>query len=424
MTSERVMEMRSSHTLVKEISYEPTTIHRGYNNRWLRVDISKNTMEIRPVTEEMKSLWVGGKGFDLWLTFKEIDRDTKWTDPENPICFSPGPLGGTASFPGTGKTLVTAISPTTHSIMDSNVGGYFGPYLKFAGFDALLVMGKAEEETILVIDARNRTISIERAPMESIDSHLVAEELTEMYADDEVDKRNIAVISAGRGADHARLGVLNFSFYDWRRQVARLKQAGRGGIGTVFRDKKIKAIVIRNERFTPAWRISDSTVSVEEPPSRSAEPKADIEAIRGIIEKWNRDPEYVIEMMQDIQDTERYISRTAIDELCTHTGVPKAELYHIATFYKAFSLKPKGTHIIQVCVGTACHVRGSMNILEAFERELKIKRGDTTDDGIFSLDAVACLGCCSLAPVVKIDDEVYGNVQAKDVPSIIKKARE
>jgi len=65
-----------------------------------------------------------------------------------------------------------------------------------------------------------------------------------------------------------------------------------------------------------------------------------------------------------------------------------------------------------------------MNILEAFERELKIKRGDTTDDGIFSLDAVACLGCCSLAPVVKIDDEVYGNVQAKDVPSIIKKARE
>jgi len=287
-----------------------------------------------------------------------------------------------------------------------------------------LVMGKAEEETILVIDARNRTISIERAPMESIDSHLIAEELTEMYADDEADKRNIAVISAGRGADHARLGVLNFSFYDWRRQVARLKQAGRGGIGTVFRDKKIKAIVIRNERFTPAWKISDSAVSVEKPPSRSAEPEADIEAIRGIIEKWNRDPEYVIEMMQDIQDTERYISRTAIDELCTHTGVPKAELYHIATFYKAFSLKPKGTHIIQVCVGTACHVRGSMNILEAFERELKIKRGDTTDDGIFSLDAVACLGCCSLAPVVKIDDEVYGNVQAKDVPSIIKKARE
>ena len=424
MTSERVMEMRSNHTLIKEISYEPSTLHRGYNNRWLRVDISANTIEIHPVTEEMKSLWVGGKGFDLWLTLQEINRDTKWKDPENPICFSPGPLGGTASFPGTGKTLVTAISPTTHSIMDSNVGGYIGPYLKFAGFDALMVIGKAEEETIIVIDARRSTISIERAPMESIDSHLVAEELTEMYADDEVDKRNIAVISAGRGADHARLGVLNFSFYDWRRQVARLKQAGRGGIGTVFRDKKMKAIVIRNERFTPAWRISDSTVSVEKPPSRSTEPEADIEAIRGIIEKWNRDPEYVIEMMQDIQDTERYISRTAIDELCIHTGVPKAELYHIATFYKAFSLKPKGAHIIQVCVGTACHVRGSMNILEAFERELKIKRGNTTDDGIFSLDAVACLGCCSLAPVVKIDDEVYGNVQAKDVPSIIKKARE
>lgn len=424
MTGQRVMEMHSKHRVLAEFEYEPTQLHRGYNNRWLRIDLTNNTIETKPVTEQMKRLWVGGKGFDLWLTFQEVDSDTTWDSPTNPICFSPGPLGGTASFPGTGKTLVTAISPLTHSIMDSNVGGYFGPYFKFAGFDALLITGKAEDETILLIDAPASKITIERAPLESIDSHVLAEELTEMYADDEADKRNIAVVSAGRGADHTRIGLLNFSFYDWRRQVPRLKQAGRGGIGTVFRDKKLKAIVVKNERFTPAWHIADSKVSTELLPDRTDEPQADLDGIRAVIERWNQDPEYVIEMMQDIQDLERYISCVAINELNALTGTPRAELFHIATFYKAFSLEPKGEVIIQVCVGTACHVRGSGRILEAFERELGVPRGGTTSDRAFSLEAVACLGCCSLAPVVKIGDEVFGNVEAKDVANIIAGARE
>jgi NADH:ubiquinone oxidoreductase subunit E len=287
-----------------------------------------------------------------------------------------------------------------------------------------MITGKAEDETILVIDAPGSKITIERAPLESVDSHLLAEELTEMYADDEVDKRNIAVVSAGRGAEHARMGILNFSFYDWRRQVPRLKQAGRGGIGTVFRHKKLKAIVVKNERFIPAWHIADSKVSTEILPRVIDEPPANVDGIRSIIEKWNRDPEYVIEMMQDIQDLERYVSRAAIDELNSITGTPRAELFHIATFYKAFSLEPRGESVIQVCVGTACHVRGSARILEAFERALGIPRGGTTPDRAFSLEAVACLGCCSLAPVVKIGDDVFGNVEAKDVPNITTGARE
>ena len=423
MSSQKVMEMRSKHEVLAELVYKPSALLHGYTNRTLRVDLSSKTVDIKPVSDEEKKLWVGGKGFDLWLMFKEITKDTKWDSPENPICFSSGPLGGTASFPGAGKTLVTSISPLTHSIIDSNVGGYFGPYLKFSGFDALTIVGKADDEVILFIDALNQRVTIEKAPLESLDSHLAAEEFTEMYAANEDDKRNIAVVSAGSAADHVRIGVLNFSFYDWRRQVTRLKQAGRGGIGTVFRNKKIKALVVRNLDFVPSWQIAPNKAAEGFIPKLSDAVQADLAAIRAVVTKWNSDPEYVIEMMQDIQDKERYISKQALDELNRMTGVPKATLYHIATFYKAFSLEPKGETVIQVCTGTACHVKGSGKILDALERELGIKRDQTTPDGKFTLEAVACLGCCSLAPVIKIGDEVYGNLKVKDIAKIIKGKR-
>jgi len=228
-----IQKMRDAHELIVEVPYEISPLEKGYSNKILRIDLDKNEIKILPVTQQMKDLWVGGKGFDLWITFNEITKDTKWDSPENPICFSPGPLSGTTSFPGSGKTIVTAISPATNSIMDSNVGGYFGPFLKFSGFDSLEIIGKAKDETIILIDAVHKKISIEKAPLEPIDSHVLAEELTEMYADDVEDRRNIAVVSSGRGATHTRMGLLNFSFYDWRRKLPRLKQAGRGGIGTV-----------------------------------------------------------------------------------------------------------------------------------------------------------------------------------------------
>jgi len=129
--------------------------------------------------------------------------------------------------------------------MDSNVGGYFGPLLKFAGWDAIELQGKAEKDVIVYIDGNNGYVTIEEAPQEAVDSHLAAEQFTEMFADCQEDKRNVAVVSAGRGAENTLIGVLNFSFFDVKRGVPRLKQAGRGGIGTVFRDKKIKALVVK-----------------------------------------------------------------------------------------------------------------------------------------------------------------------------------
>ena len=424
MPEDSLSKMKKAHEILYNFPFEAIRLERGYSNRTLRIDIGNNDISINPVSERMKELWTGGKGFDLWLMLREINKDTKWNSPENAICFSPGPLGGTASFPGSGKTIVTAISPSTHSIMDCNVGGYFGPYLKFAGFDALTLTGKSEEEIIIFINAVKGEITIEKAPLESIDSHLLAEELTEMYADDELDKRNIACVTSGRAAEHSRMGVLNFSFWDWRRNAARLKQAGRGGIGTVFRDKKIKALVLKGIPDIPGWSIQENKAA-KAAASRNTHfqtDKRELEDIDKIIRNWNCDGEYVIEMMQDIQARFHYISRTAIDKLCERTGKSKAHLYHIATFYKEFSVEPKGESVIKVCMGTTCHVKGAPGILENFETILGIKAGETTDDKKYSLEAAPCLGACAIAPVVKIGEEMYGNVKPKEVEKLLEKA--
>ncbi len=253
---EGVAGMKAKHRTISKIDYEPAALDRGYTRKILRVDIGSGNVEILPVTQEMVDLFIGGKGFDLRLMWDEVNPDTKWDDPENPICISAGPLGGTTSFSGAGKSLVTSISPATGVPIDSNVGGYFGPFLKFAGFDSLVVVGKSDEERILVIDAAKKQIAIETAPDEAEDSHLTAEQLTWMYANKESDLQNVSVVSSGRGAEHSVFGCLNFSWYDWRRKSTRLKQAGRGGIGTVFRKKKVRAIVAHVAPWRPKWDMA------------------------------------------------------------------------------------------------------------------------------------------------------------------------
>ncbi len=126
--------MRSAHCLLQELIYDPVELHRGYAGRWLRIDLGRNEITLHPVTEQMKELWTGGKGFDLWITLQEISADTKWDSPENPICLCSGPLGGTTSFPGSGKTLVTAISPLTDIVIDCNVGRLFRSFPEIRRF--------------------------------------------------------------------------------------------------------------------------------------------------------------------------------------------------------------------------------------------------------------------------------------------------
>ena len=240
-----VKEMQKAHKLLTECQYELGQIEKGYTNRSLYINLTENKIETKPVTDNMKEKFIGGKGFGLWHLWNAVKPTTKWDDPENEIVISAGPVGGITQYPGSGKSLVVTLSPLTGMPMDSNVGGYFGPLLKFSGWDALEIQGKADKDVIVYINGNEGIVRIEEAPLEAIDGHVLGEQLTEMYADDEEDKRNIAVVTSGTAADNTLIGLLNFTFYDIRRKVTRLKQAGRGGIGTVFRNKKIKALVIK-----------------------------------------------------------------------------------------------------------------------------------------------------------------------------------
>ncbi|MGY5871829.1 MAG: aldehyde ferredoxin oxidoreductase C-terminal domain-containing protein [Candidatus Thorarchaeota archaeon] len=235
---------------LKEFTYNIPKLDKGYANQTLYVNLSDNTIEIKPVDEKMKETFTGGKGFDLWLMWNGLpkDRIVKWDDPENEICIATGPLGGVTQYPGAGKSIVTSISPMTGIPIDSNVGGYVGPNLKFSGFDAMEIQGKADKDVYIVIDGDHGKIEIHDAS----DLPNTAYEITRILSDKytEMEGKDMAVVTAGPGAEHAWMGCLNFSWWDMRRNMPRYKQAGRGGIGTVFRNKKIKAIVVKFAKIT------------------------------------------------------------------------------------------------------------------------------------------------------------------------------
>ena len=233
---------------LKRFHYKVKPIKKGYNDRTLYINLSNNEILSKPVTEEMKKIFIGGRGFDLWLLWNSIDKETKWDDPKNELCIACGPLGGNPLYPGSGKSIVVTISPLTQSVMDSNVGGYFGSYLKFAGWDALEIQGKAEKDVVIVIDGDEGIISIESAENFPDNTYLLGEFLGKHYG--EKNLKAISTVTAGLGAKNTLMGCLNFSFYDTVRKTFRYKQAGRGGTGTVLRNKNIKAIVVKFSKVT------------------------------------------------------------------------------------------------------------------------------------------------------------------------------
>ncbi len=240
-----IERIKSQHVLLKSRDYTWIPLDKGYTDKILYINVGTTDIIEKDVPKVMKEKFIGGKGYGLRLLWDATKPDTKWDDPENEIIISSGPIGGITQYSGTGKSLVVSISPQTGSVMDSNVGGFFGPFLKFSGFDALEIQGKSDKDVIVFIDGINHKIEIFEAPAEATDSHLLAEQLTDIFADNDHEKRSIGVVSTGSAAEHSLIGMLNFSFYDPKRKKVRLKQAGRGGIGTVFRNKKIKALVCK-----------------------------------------------------------------------------------------------------------------------------------------------------------------------------------
>lgn len=132
----------------------------------------------------------------------------------------------------------------------------------------------------------------------------------------------------------------------------------------------------------------------------------------------------LIPLLQSAQDSYGYIPEKAIHYISEVVNIPTADIYGVITFYSQFRLKPLGKNVIKICEGTACHVNGAKNILQVLQDELGIAVNETTPDGLFSLQSVACLGCCSLAPVIMINGETYGNLDAEKTKKVLKKYRE
>lgn len=146
----------------------------------------------------------------------------------------------------------------------------------------------------------------------------------------------------------------------------------------------------------------------------------DLEKVESIIGQYNADRGLLISMLQDIQAQYSYLPQDALVAVSKRLEIPLSQVFSVASFYRAFSLKPRGRHVIHVCLGTACHVRGGKRILDRLERDLKIKAGDTTEDRGFTLETVNCLGACALGPIVVVDGKYFGKIRPDGVEKVLK----
>ncbi|MFC1761366.1 NAD(P)H-dependent oxidoreductase subunit E [Planctomycetota bacterium] len=144
-----------------------------------------------------------------------------------------------------------------------------------------------------------------------------------------------------------------------------------------------------------------------------------IAKVDAILDKYTDQAGMVIGVLQDVQDAFNYLPEDALTYLSRKSEIPLSRLYGVARFYNAFSLTPRGKYIIRVCLGTACHLKGGPRIADAITRELGIENDETTEDGLFTLERVNCLGCCALAPVVEINGHVHAGVTVGKLPSIL-----
>jgi NADH-quinone oxidoreductase subunit E len=146
--------------------------------------------------------------------------------------------------------------------------------------------------------------------------------------------------------------------------------------------------------------------------------------LENILKRYKYQDSSLLTILQDIQAVENYLPRKALEDVATRLDIPLTRVYKLATFYRAFSLTPRGRHLVTVCTGTACHVKGAAWTLNTLERELGIQPGETTSDKEFTLETVNCLGSCALAPIVVKDGEYHGKMFGAKVLSLIKEEKE
>ena len=159
------------------------------------------------------------------------------------------------------------------------------------------------------------------------------------------------------------------------------------------------------------------------PKEKTEQEVVDLSQLDSLIEKYKDKKGNLIPLLQGTQNLFGYIPNDAFSKIAEETGLKLSEMYGVATFYSQFRLNPVGKYIVKVCHGTACHVQNANEVTEVIREALKVEDGETTEDGLFTLESVACLGCCSLAPVMMIGDETYGKLTGKAAVKIVKNIR-
>jgi aldehyde:ferredoxin oxidoreductase len=231
------------------MNYTRNTLQHGYANQILHIDLSAGTIAACPLDPQVRDFFIGGRGLGLYLLHEKINARTRAYDPENPLIFSPGPLGGIPQFPGTSKCMAVSLSPLTRIPGVSNFGGHFGAYLKYAGFDAVTITGIAKDSVMIVIDGFRREITTTSA-QRADQVFGLEKDIVDKFLREGREKKDMAFLTTGIGAANTAFGCINSHYYDAAKPVDgtkgrfRTKQAGRTGLGSVMSHKNITAIVV------------------------------------------------------------------------------------------------------------------------------------------------------------------------------------
>lgn len=231
------------------MEYNRGAVQRGYTNKILGIDLSTRDIATQELDEKVRDYFLGGRSLGLYLLHKAITARTLPEDPANPLIIANGPLGGIPQFPGTAKAMAVSLSPLTRIPGVSNFGGYFGAYLKYAGFDALQIVGIADRDVVIVVNAYKGEITIEDGPGDE-EAFDLERDISERLTAAGYEKRHIAFLSTGVGAANTSYGCINSHYFDvtkpvdGHRGLFRVKQAGRTGIGSVMSQKRIRSIIV------------------------------------------------------------------------------------------------------------------------------------------------------------------------------------
>jgi aldehyde:ferredoxin oxidoreductase len=232
------------------MNYTKAQLSHGYAGKILTIDLGSGAIATPELDPEVRDYFIGGRSLGLYLLHRALAPTTSPHDPENPLILANGPLGGIPQFPGTAKAMAIALSPLTGIPGVSNFGGYFGAFLKYAGFDALQVTGKAERDVMIVIDGFKQEISVVDGPDDD-EAFDLERDIVDRFVRAGHDKRHIAFMTTGIGAANTTFGCINSHYFDATKPakdggkgIWRTKQAGRTGLGSVMRDKRVRAIVV------------------------------------------------------------------------------------------------------------------------------------------------------------------------------------